>query len=122
MERALKLRKIRRDRKAAGVRRKVRGTAEKPRLTVRRSCKQIYVQAVDDLQGVTLAASSTVDAGVRAALSGTKTDAARAVGKDIARRLVEKGVSRAVFDRGWYRYHGRVKALAEGAREGGLSF
>ena len=122
MERALKLRKIRRDRKAAGVRRKVRGTAEKPRLTVRRSCKQIYVQAVDDLQGITLAASSTVDAGVRAALSGTKTDAARAVGKDIARRLVEKGVSRAVFDRGWYRYHGRVKALAEGAREGGLSF
>ncbi len=122
MDRAFHIRNIRRARKAASVRSRVRGTSERPRLTVRRSAKQIYVQAVDDSQGVTLAASSTLDPELRKSLSGTKTASAKVVGQDIARRLLEKGVAKAVFDRGWYRYHGRIKALAEGARAGGLSF
>ena len=122
MERAFYLRTVRRTRKAASVRRRVRGTAERPRLTVRRSSKQIYVQAIDDGAGITLAASSTLDPELRPQLTGTKVASAKAVGQDIAKRLLAKGVAKAVFDRGWYRYHGRVKALAEGAREGGLSF
>lgn len=122
MDRAKHLRNVRRARKAASVRSRVRGTAERPRLTVRRSCKQIYAQAIDDSAGVTLAASSTLDPELRKALAGTKVESAKAVGQDIARRLLGKGVGKVVFDRGWYRYHGRVKALAEGAREGGLSF
>jgi large subunit ribosomal protein L18 len=122
MERAFYLRTVRRIRKAASVRRRVRGTAERPRLTVRRSSKQIYVQAIDDGAGITLAASSTLDPELRQQLTGTKVASAKAVGQDIAKRLLAKGVGKAVFDRGWYRYHGRVKALAEGAREGGLSF
>jgi large subunit ribosomal protein L18 len=122
MERAKHLRNLRRDRKSASVRRRVRGTAERPRLTVRRSSKQIYVQAIDDERGVTLAASSTLDPELKKSLEGTKTDAAKLVGGDIAKRLLAKGVGKAVFDRGWYRYHGRIKALAEAARAGGLSF
>ena len=122
MERAFRLRTLRRERKARSVRRRVRGTAERPRLTVHRSSKQIYVQAVDDLHGVTLACSSTLDPTLRERLEGTKVESAKAVGEDIARRLLEKGVKAAVFDRGWYRYHGRIKALADGARSGGLDF
>lgn len=122
MERAKHLRNVRRARKAASVRRRVRGTAERPRLTVRRSSKQIYAQAIDDSAGITLAASSTLDPELRKSLTGTKVESAKAVGQDIARRLIGKGVGKVVFDRGWYRYHGRIKALAEGAREGGLSF
>ena len=122
MERAYYLRNVRRTRKTASVRKGIRGTAERPRLTVRRSSKQIYVQAIDDGQGITLAASSTLDPELRTSLTGTKTDSAKAVGQDIAKRLLARGVGKAVFDRGWYRYHGRVKALAEGARAGGLSF
>lgn len=122
MERRLKLRNIRRARKAKGTRRRVQGTASRPRLTVSRSSKQIYVQAVDDLAGITLAASSTLDPTLRKSLTGTKVEAAGAVGEDIARRLGEVGVKAVVFDRGWYRYHGRVKALADGARKGGLDF
>jgi large subunit ribosomal protein L18 len=80
------------------------------------------VQAIDDLHGVTLAASSSLAGELKAALTGTKTQDAKAVGQDIAKRLIEKGVKAAVFDRGWYRYHGRIKALADGAREGGLKF
>ena len=122
MERAFRLRILRRKRKAGSVRRRVRGTAARPRLTVHRSSKQIYVQAIDDLRGVTLAASSTLDPVLGEKLEGTKTAAAKAVGEDIARRLLEKGVKAAVFDRGWYPYHGRIKALADGARSGGLDF
>ena len=122
MERAFFLRTLRRTRKAASVRSRVRGTGERPRLTVHRSSKQIYVQAIDDAAGVTLAASSTLDPELKKELAGNKTASAKAVGQDIAKRLIAKGVGKAVFDRGWYRYHGRVKALAEGAREGGLSF
>jgi large subunit ribosomal protein L18 len=122
MERRLRLRDIRRVRKAKGTRRRVQGTSERPRLTVHRSSKQIYVQAVDDLRGVTLASSSSLDPELRSSLTGSKVDTAKVVGGDIARRLAEVGVKAAVFDRGWYRFHGRVKALATGAREGGLDF
>ena len=122
MERALKIRDIRRVRRKKHVRKKVAGTAERPRLSVRRSHKQVYVQAIDDFSGVTLASASSLDKELRESLSGNKTDRAKAVGMEIAKRLTGKGVSAAVFDRGWYKYHGRVKALADGAREAGLKF
>jgi len=122
MERAIRVRNLRRERKAKRIRRKVRGTAEKPRLSVHRSHKQIYVQAIDDRSGTTLASASSLDSELRAALQGPKAADAKAVGEAVARRLVERGVNRVVFDRGWYRYHGRIKAVADGAREGGLSF
>jgi large subunit ribosomal protein L18 len=123
LNRAHHLRNLRRTRKAKGIRRSVRGTPERPRLTVHRSHKEIYAQAVDDLNGVTLAASSSLDKELRGSLDGIrKSDAARAVGEDIAKRLAAKGVQAVVFDRGWYRYHGRVRALADGARSGGLKF
>jgi large subunit ribosomal protein L18 len=122
MQRAYRLRNIRRQRKARGVRARVQGTAERPRLSVHRSARQIYVQAIDDRRGVTLAASSSLDKELRAGLEGAKTEAARAVGRSIARRLLDQGVEAVVFDRGWYRYHGRVKALADAAREAGLKF
>jgi large subunit ribosomal protein L18 len=122
MNRAQYLRNLRRIRKAKGTRRRVQGTAERPRLTVHRSHKQIYAQAVDDLNGVTLASSSTCAPELRDKLDGSKSDRARLVGEDIAKRLTAKGVQAVVFDRGWYRYHGRVRALADGARAGGLNF
>jgi large subunit ribosomal protein L18 len=122
MTRAHQLRNVRRARKAQGVRRSVRGTPERPRLTVHRSHKAIYAQAVDDLNGVTLAASSSLAPELRDGGEGPKADIARRVGEDVARRLLDKGVKAVVFDRGWYRYHGRVRALADGARAGGLQF
>ena len=95
----------------------------RPRLSVFRSGKQIYAQVIDDLQGVTLAAASTLDAGVKDKVkSGASVEAANAVGKAVAERAKKAGVEKIVFDRGSYLYHGRVKALAEGAREGGLKF
>jgi len=122
MDRATRIRGMQRTRRKKHVRKKVHGTSERPRLSVHRSVKQVYVQAIDDLNGVTLAAASTLDKELRESLSGTKTARAKAVGQEIAKRLVGRGVTAAVFDRGWYKYHGRVKALAEGAREGGLQF
>jgi len=122
MDRHQKLKTQRRVRRARHVRRGVRGTPERPRLTVFRSVAQIYVQAVDDVHGVTLAASSTLDKELRGSLDGGKAERARSVGKDLASKLLDKGIETAVFDRGWYRYHGRVRALADGAREGGLKF
>jgi large subunit ribosomal protein L18 len=122
MERKYLLRNKRRARKVMRIRKHVRGTAGCPRLSVHRSSKQIYVQAVDDINGVTLAASSSLDKGLQGALSGTKREIASKVGTSVGERLIEKGVTKAVFDRGWYRYHGRVKALADGAREAGLKF
>lgn len=105
------------------VRRQVRGSAERPRLTVFRSSKHIYAQLVDDEQGVTLAAASSRTKDVRGSLPyGGNKNAATAVGKKIAEVAKTKGISKACFDRGHYRYHGRIKALAEGAREGGLQF
>ena len=122
MNRARHLRNVRRQRKARSVRRKVRGTPERPRLTVHRSSKQIYAQAVDDLNGVTLAAVSSLEKDLREKLPKPKAVTAKVVCEELARRLIAKGVDAVVFDRGWYRFHGRVKALAEGARAGGLKF
>ncbi|MBN1285123.1 MAG: 50S ribosomal protein L18 [Anaerolineae bacterium] len=105
------------------VRATVSGTPERPRLNVFRSLSNIYAQVIDDEQGHTLAAASTIDREVRAAVEGKdKTDAAKVVGKLVAERALAAGITEVVFDRGGYKYHGRVKALAEGAREGGLKF
>lgn len=111
-------------RRAQRVRRQLKKVANgRPRLSVYRSSKNIYVQVIDDTAGKTLAAASTLDAGLRKDLkTGADTNAATAVGKLIAERAVEAGVKEVVFDRGPYIFHGRVKALAEAAREGGLSF
>ena len=98
------------------------GTTQRPRLNVFRSLQHIYAQVIDDTSGVTLAAASTNEAEARTKLSGTKTDRARAVGTSIAERAREKGVTAVVFDRGGYLYHGRIKALADAAREAGLEF
>ena len=99
------------------IRAKVSGTPARPRLSVFRSNKHIYAQLIDDLAGTTLASASTRESGE----SGIGVEAAKSVGQRIAERAKEAGVDRAVFDRGGYRYHGNVKALAEGARDGGLT-
>jgi large subunit ribosomal protein L18 len=101
-----------------------RGVREtRPRLTVHRTGKQIYAQIIDDIQGITLVAASTVEADLKEKLkSGSTTAAAEEVGKLVAERAKKAGVSKVVFDRGRFIYHGRVKALAEGARAGGLEF
>lgn len=105
------------------VRRNVHGTSERPRLNVFRSLKHIRAQVIDDDQGHTLVAASTLDPELLDELAGlSKTDQARLVGKLVAARAQAQGVERVVFDRGGYRYHGRVRALAEGARSGGLEF
>ena len=105
------------------VRGSVFGTAERPRLNVFRSSKHIYAQVIDDTQGRTVAAASTMDKELRDKLSDrNKTDEAREVGKLLAERARDKGVSKVVFDRGGWLYHGRVKSLADGAREQGLEF
>jgi large subunit ribosomal protein L18 len=104
----------------AQIRRKAIG---RPRLTVFRSSKHIYAQVIDDGKGATVAAASTVDKGLKATLkTGADIEAAKAVGKLIAERAVAAGVKEVVFDRGAYMFHGRVKALADAAREGGLQF
>ena len=103
------------------VRSNISGTAECPRLNVYRSTSHIYAQVIDDAAGVTLAASSTLAKGVDVG-GKTKTEAAAIVGADVAKKAMAKGVSCVVFDRGGYLYTGRVKALADGAREAGLKF
>jgi len=103
------------------VRSKVKGTAERPRICVFRSLGHIYAQIVDDDKGETLVAYSTLSAEMKNR-EGTKTEKAKEVGKGIAQLAGQKGIKLIVFDRGGNRYHGRVKALAEGAREGGLEF
>ena len=102
------------------IRRKLAGTAERPRLAVFRSVAHIYVQLIDDAKGATLVSASSVDKGART--NGGNIAAAKAIGKLVAERAREKGVTRVVFDRGGYPYHGRVKALADAAREAGLEF
>ena len=102
------------------VRKKVSGTADRPRLAVKRSARHIFAQLVDDGAGHTLASASTLEPDIRAA-KGDKKARAHQVGELLARRAREAGITAAVFDRGGYAYHGRVAALAEGAREGGLS-
>jgi large subunit ribosomal protein L18 len=105
----------------ARVRSKISGTAARPRLNVFRSNKHIYAQLIDDVNGVTLASASTMDKEVNVESTGN-LDAAVKVGELVAKRAVEKGVSEVVFDRGGYLYHGRIKALADAARENGLQF
>ena len=103
------------------IRRTIKGTPERPRLSVFRSNKQIYAQLIDDISGVTLAASSSAVKEF-ADMKNKKVDIAKEVGKAIAAKASQSGIQSVVFDRGGYLYHGRVKALAEGAREGGLKF
>lgn len=118
-----KVKAKRRLRRRNHVRSKVRGNLERPRLTVFRSSKHIYAQLIDDVQGVTLAAASSNDPAVRGGLPyGGNIKAAKAVGTKLAEAAKAKGITKAAFDRGHYRYHGRVKALADAAREGGLQF
>jgi len=112
-----------RQRRHRRVRSKAVGTVERPRLNVFRSLKHIYAQVIDDDRGHTLVAASTLDPELRGKLNGlNKTEQARSVGKLLGKRALARGVKQVVFDRGGYRYHGRVKALAEGSREAGLEF
>lgn len=105
------------------VRKRVQGTENRPRLSVFRSNVHIYAQIIDDAVGRTIAAASTVDRSLASSLDGqTKTEQAKAVGKLVAERAREAGVEKVVFDRGGYKYHGRVQALADAAREAGLVF
>ena len=106
-----------RARRKLRIRKKVQGTAERPRLAVFRSSKHIYAQVIDDAQGTTIAHASSVSGP-----SAGKVEAAKSVGSAVAKACIDKGVEQVVFDRGGYRYHGRVRALAESAREAGLKF
>jgi large subunit ribosomal protein L18 len=112
-----------RERRKHRIRRRVAGTSERPRLTVFRTSKHIYAQVINDVDGKTLAHVSTLSRDVRTGVDdGTKSDAAKLVGKAIAKALLAKGVDKVVFDRNGYLYHGRVLALADAAREAGLKF
>jgi large subunit ribosomal protein L18 len=116
-------RSVARARRHERVRKKVSGTQQRPRLSVFRSLAEIYAQVIDDEAGQTLAAASTIDQELRAKVGGLKkVEQARLVGKLIAERARARGIQQVVFDRGGFRYIGRVKALADGAREGGLDF
>ena len=118
-----KVKRKRQLRRRLHVRQKITGTTERPRLTVFRSSKHIYAQLIDDLQGVTMASASSMLADIHASTSyGGNKKAAAVVGKKLAELAKEKGISKVAFDRGHYRYHGRVQALADAAREGGLQF
>jgi large subunit ribosomal protein L18 len=111
-----------RARRKVRVRKSLFGTASRPRLNVFRSDRHIYAQIIDDDAGKTLVAASTVQKGVRESLSGTKIERAKRVGVVLAEKCKELGVEQVVFDRNGFKYHGRVKAVAEAAREGGLQF
>jgi large subunit ribosomal protein L18 len=118
-----KVKKVRQLRRRHHVRRQIVGTAERPRLTVFRSSKHIYAQLIDDLQGVTLGAASSGAKDIQASLPyGGNIKAAKVVGQKIAEVAKAKGILKVAFDRGHYRYHGRIKALADAARESGLQF
>jgi large subunit ribosomal protein L18 len=116
-------RRVARLRRHAHVRKHVVGTPERPRLNVFRSLDHIYAQVIDDSKGYTIASASTIDPEVETRLAGLKkVEQARIVGKVLAERALSQGITKVVFDRGGYKYHGRVKALADAAREGGLEF
>jgi large subunit ribosomal protein L18 len=118
-----KSRSVARFKRHTSVRKDLSGTSERPRLNVFRSLSEIYAQVIDDQAGRTLVSASTIDHELRAKMDGLKkTDQARLVGKTLAERAKAKGIESVVFDRGGYRYIGRVKALADAAREGGLEF
>jgi large subunit ribosomal protein L18 len=122
----IKTREDRRDRIKYRIRKRVRGVSGRPRLTVYRSVAHIYAQVIDDTTGRTIASASSVESSVKGALEtqakGGNVAGASAIGKTIAKRLLEKGVTRVVFDRNGFLYHGRVKAVADAAREAGLEF
>ena len=118
-----KEKRLARQRRHARVRRHVRGTAERPRLCVFRSLRHIQAQVIDDTSGRTLVAASTLDSGVRSQIDGKdKSAQAAVVGEVIAKRALDAGITQIVFDRGGYKYHGRVKSLADAARKAGLEF
>ena len=112
---------VRRQKIRFGIRKKISGTSTKPRLAVFRSNTEIYVQLVDDVNGATLVSASSKDKEIKAQ-KGTKVESSKLVGTAVARKASDVGIKEVVFDRGGYLYHGRVKAVAEGAREGGLQF
>jgi large subunit ribosomal protein L18 len=122
----IKTKEDRRDRIKYRIRKRVQGSEARPRLTVFRSVAHMYVQVVDDMTGRTIAAASSTEPTVKGALGtkakGGNVEGAKAIGKTIAERLLEKGVKRVVFDRNGFLYHGRVKAVADAAREAGLEF
>ena len=116
-------RKAERERRHARVRTKISGTAERPRLCVYRSNKNLFVQVIDDVNGTTLAAASTLDKDVKDSLTKTNNvEAAAKLGEVIAKKAADKGITNVVFDRGGFIYQGKIKALAEAAREAGLNF
>jgi len=118
-----KTRSAARKRRHLRVRTKIHGTPERPRLNVFRSLNEIYAQIIDDEAGVTLVSASTIDKELRSKMKDqTKTEQAKLVGIELAKRAKKAGIKEVVFDRGGYKYIGRVKALSEGAREGGLEF
>jgi large subunit ribosomal protein L18 len=120
---ANKSRSIARERRHVRVRKNLAGTPSRPRLSVFKSISGIYAQVIDDYDGNTLISASTVDRELREQVKGMKkTEQAKAIGKAVAERAKAKGITAVVFDRGGFRYTGRVKALADGAREGGLQF
>jgi len=115
--------RVARHRRHKRVRAKVEGTTSRPRLCVFRSLNHMYVQVIDDSKGHTLASASTLEPEIKSEAAGkAKTGKAEMVGSLVARRMLSKGINQAVFDRGGYKYHGRVKALAEAARQAGLKF
>jgi large subunit ribosomal protein L18 len=117
------MRIVGRERRKLRIRQKINGTSDKPRLSVFRSAKHIYAQVVDDVAGTTVAHASTLSRDVRGEVNeATKLDAAKRVGQTIAKLLLAKGIERVVFDRNGYLFHGRVRALADAAREAGLKF
>lgn len=119
----IELKKVRRTRRQLRIRKRVRGSATKPRLTVTRSLQHIYAQLIDDDTGVTVCQASTMDRQLRTAVNaGGNKVAATTIGKALAERARAKGIESICFDRNGYRFHGRVKALADAAREGGLKF
>lgn len=120
----LKLKSKKRLRRKFGIRKKLFGTSERPRLTVFRSLNHIYAQIIDDVQGVTLVASSTLDGAVKEMIKPEtkKVEESKLVGMTIAKKAIEKNIKSVSFDRNGFLYHGRIKALADGAREGGLNF
>ena|ERR1043165_8201578 len=111
-----------RTKRKGSIRKRINGTADRPRLTVFRSAKHIYAQAIDDITGHVLASAGDLDPGVRESLSGPKKSKARQIGKVIGEKLLSKKITAVVFDRNGFIYHGRIKEVADGAREAGLQF
>lgn len=124
IKREFEKKKVRREKIRKRVRAKIIGTPERPRLSVYRSLKHIYAQIIDDTKGHTLVAMSSLSKEIRDEVRNakTKTEVSRIVGLALAKKALEKGITKVVFDRNGYKYHGRIKALAEAAREGGLVF